>query len=49
MIHDSILDTIGNTPIIRIQRLAPAGVTMYVNALTLRFIPKGVTTISISA
>ncbi|MEZ5441642.1 MAG: cysteine synthase A [Lysobacterales bacterium] len=30
MIHDSILDTIGNTPIIRIQRLAPAGVTMYV-------------------
>ena len=30
MIHDSILDTIGNTPIIRIQRLAPAGETMYV-------------------
>jgi cysteine synthase A len=30
MIHDSILDTIGNTPIIRINRLAPAGVTMYV-------------------
>ncbi len=30
MIHDSILDTIGNTPIIRINRLAPKGVTMYV-------------------
>ncbi len=30
MIHDSILGTIGNTPIIRINRLAPKGVTMYV-------------------
>ncbi len=30
MIHDSILSTIGNTPIVRIQRLAPKNVTMYV-------------------
>ncbi|MBK6728422.1 MAG: cysteine synthase A [Xanthomonadales bacterium] len=30
MLHDSILDTIGRTPIVRIQRLAPAGVSMYV-------------------
>lgn len=30
MIYDSILDTIGNTPIVRLQRLAPAGITMYV-------------------
>ncbi len=30
MIYDSILDTIGNTPIVRIQRLAPKNVTMYV-------------------
>jgi cysteine synthase A len=30
MIHDSILGTIGRTPIIRIQRLAPAHTTMYV-------------------
>ncbi len=30
MIHDSILDTIGDTPIVRLQRLAPAGITMYV-------------------
>ena len=30
MIHDSILDTIGRTPIVRINRLAPAGVHMYV-------------------
>ncbi len=29
MIHESILDTIGRTPIVRIQRLAPAGVTLY--------------------
>jgi cysteine synthase A len=32
MIHDSILGTVGNTPIIRINRLAPAHVTMYVKA-----------------
>lgn len=32
MIHDSILDTIGNTPIIRINRLAPSHVTMFVKA-----------------
>jgi cysteine synthase A len=30
MIHDSILDTVGRTPIVRINRLAPAGVAMYV-------------------
>ncbi|MEJ1965730.1 MAG: cysteine synthase A [Gammaproteobacteria bacterium] len=30
MIHDSILSTIGNTPVVRIQRLAPKNVTMYV-------------------
>ncbi len=30
MIYDSILNTIGNTPIVRIQRLAPKNVTMYV-------------------
>src|SRR4249919_2189284 len=29
MLHDSILGTIGNTPIVRINRLAPKGVTMY--------------------
>jgi cysteine synthase A len=30
MIHDSILGTIGNTPVIRINHLAPGHVTMYV-------------------
>ena len=30
MIHENILGTIGNTPVVRIQRLAPAGITMYV-------------------
>jgi cysteine synthase len=30
MIHDNILGTIGKTPIVRIQRLAPNPVTMYV-------------------
>jgi len=30
MIHDSILGTIGRTPIVRIQRLAPNHTTMYV-------------------
>ena len=30
MIYDSILDTIGNTPIVRIHRLAPKHVTLYV-------------------
>jgi cysteine synthase A len=29
MIYDSILDTIGNTPIVRIHRLAPKNVTLY--------------------
>jgi len=30
MIHDSILGTIGNTPVVKISRLAPERVTMYV-------------------
>jgi cysteine synthase A len=30
MIYDNILGTIGRTPIVRIQRLAPANVTLYV-------------------
>jgi cysteine synthase len=30
MIYDSILGTIGRTPIVKINRLAPSGVTMYV-------------------
>src|SRR5260221_10807238 len=30
MIHDSILGTVGNTPIVRINKLAPAHVRMYV-------------------
>ncbi len=30
MIYDSILGTIGNTPIVRINRLAPSHVTMFV-------------------
>ena len=30
MIHESILGTIGNTPVVRINRLAPTNVTMYV-------------------
>jgi cysteine synthase A len=30
VIHDSILGTIGNTPVVRINRLAPAGRTIYV-------------------
>jgi len=30
MIHDSILGTIGKTPVVRVQRLAPKHVTMYV-------------------
>jgi cysteine synthase A len=30
MIHDSILGTIGNTPVVKINRLAPEHVTMYV-------------------
>src|SRR3954454_18068626 len=30
MIYDSILGTIGNTPIVRINKLAPKNVTMYV-------------------
>ena len=29
MIHDSILDTIGRTPIVRLHRVAPANVAMY--------------------
>jgi cysteine synthase A len=30
MIHDSILDTIGRTPVVRINRLAPPGIDLYV-------------------
>ena len=30
MIYDNILQTIGNTPVIRVRRLAPEGVEMYV-------------------
>jgi len=30
MIYDNILDTIGHTPVVRINRLAPKGVEMYV-------------------
>jgi len=30
LIHDSILGTIGNTPVVRVNRLAPKHVTMYV-------------------
>jgi cysteine synthase A len=30
MIYDNILGTIGRTPIVRLQRLAPSGVTVYV-------------------
>lgn len=30
MIYDSILDTIGNTPVVRLNRIAPAGVEMFV-------------------
>src|SRR5690606_38157773 len=29
MIHDSILDTIGRTPVVRLNRIAPEGVTLY--------------------
>jgi cysteine synthase A len=32
MIHDSILDTIGNTPIIRINKLGPKNVNLFVKA-----------------
>ena len=31
-IHDSILDTVGNTPIIKLRRLAPQHATVYVKA-----------------
>ncbi|MDH4109126.1 MAG: cysteine synthase A [Gammaproteobacteria bacterium] len=30
MIYDSILDTIGNTPVVRLNRIAPKGMEMYV-------------------
>ncbi|MFN2378206.1 MAG: cysteine synthase A [Candidatus Binatia bacterium] len=30
MIYDSILDTIGRTPVVRLNRIAPAGVTVFV-------------------
>ena len=31
-IYDSILDTVGNTPVIRINRLAPTNVNVFVKA-----------------
>lgn len=31
-LYDSVIDTVGNTPCIRINRLAPEGVTIYVKA-----------------
>ena len=30
MIHDSILDTVGRTPVVRINRLAPEGIDLFV-------------------
>ena len=39
MIYDNILETIGNTPVIRINRLAPDGIEMYVKVEA--FIPMG--------
>jgi cysteine synthase A len=30
VIYDNILGTIGNTPVVRVNRLAPAGTTIYV-------------------
>ena len=30
MIYDNILGTIGRTPVVRLQRLAPPGISMYV-------------------
>jgi len=30
MIYDSIIDTIGNTPVVRLNRIAPDGIDMYV-------------------
>lgn len=32
MIYNNILETIGNTPVIRINKMAPAGIEMYVKA-----------------
>jgi cysteine synthase A len=31
-IHDSILDTIGRTPVLRLHRMAPANVRLYAKA-----------------
>ena len=31
-LYDSILDTVGDTPVIRVNNLAPKGVTIYVKA-----------------
>ena len=31
-LYDSVVDTIGNTPCIRVNRLAPEGVTIYVKS-----------------
>ncbi len=32
MIYNNILDTIGRTPVVRVNRMAPEGITMYVKA-----------------
>jgi cysteine synthase A len=32
MIYDSILDTIGNTPVVRLNRIAPPRVEMFVRS-----------------
>ncbi|MDH5177265.1 MAG: cysteine synthase A, partial [Gammaproteobacteria bacterium] len=29
MIHDDILGTIGRTPVVRLRRLAPAGINLF--------------------
>ena len=28
--YESILDTVGNTPVVKVNRLAPAGINLYV-------------------
>ena len=32
MIYDNVLDTIGRTPIIRLNRIAPEGIEIFVKA-----------------
>jgi cysteine synthase len=33
-LYDNILDTIGRTPVVRLNKLAPVGVSVYVKLLT---------------